>query len=445
MKEIKYSFRTDLSSPLDLSVRRISTDRQVARDRSESISSSFSGNASSSGRLSVDIRNDYKIQPCTISPEQIVCAPSLPGSPPQTPSPKLRQQSPRRMLSPSPALGAQIASLYHCPAQHPSMMLRQLLPADLGDRLTDPLSTPDRQTIMSLGRRLSVGRSLMGKKGLAQRASPQMFIKQGVSKCKECNIVFCKYENYLAHKKHYCSSRNLDDSDPTLLATTPPIVSPGSAPVPPLSVPGPPTIPYQQLICAACGIKFTSLDNLNAHQTYYCPKRIDTTISPEEIVIDRKCSKCKLQHDPSKMCPMTSNLYKCPICSVVSCNAAESKRHLDTHVGVKAFRCSICRYRGNTLRGMRTHIRMHFDKKSNDFNEEHYITCILEENGVEVVQKDSLSEKIADLRAKVQSPEIEVVGSQNQLHSCDECNYSSTYKGNVVSEDLKDLFLFFYI
>lgn len=332
------------------------------------------------------------------------------------------------MLTPSPASAAQIASLYHCPAQHPSMMLRQLIPPDMADRLSDPLTTPDRQTIMSLGRRLSVGRP-SHKKGQPQTASPQMFIKQGVSKCKECNIVFCKYENYLAHKKHYCSSRNLDETDTRLLVTTPPSATSPGGTIPTLPVPGPPTISYQQLICAACGIKFTSLDNLNAHQMYYCPKRVDTAAPVDDTLGDRKCSKCKSQHDQSKSCPLNSNTYKCPICSMVSINAAESKRHLDTHAGVKAFRCSICRYRGNTLRGMRTHIRMHFDKKSNDFNEEHYITCILEENGVEVMPNDTLSEKVPDVGSKL----IDLIASQGQLHSCDECNYSSSFKGNVVS------------
>lgn len=38
---------------------------------------------------------------------------------------------------------------------------------------------------------------------------PQVLVKQGVSKCNECNIVFCKHENYMAHKKHYCSARQV--------------------------------------------------------------------------------------------------------------------------------------------------------------------------------------------------------------------------------------------
>lgn len=58
--------------------------------------------------------------------------------------------------------------------------------------------------------------------------------------------------------------------------------------------------------------------------------------------------------------------WRCPVCGAVSPTAGAAQRHMDSHQGVKAFRCTICRYKGNTLRGMRTHIRMHFDKRGSD-------------------------------------------------------------------------------
>lgn len=33
---------------------------------------------------------------------------------------------------------------------------------------------------------------------------------------------------------------------------------------------------------------------------------------------------------------------------------------------------------------MRTHIRMHLDKKSGEFNEENYISCILDDDSTEI-------------------------------------------------------------
>lgn len=58
--------------------------------------------------------------------------------------------------------------------------------------------------------------------------------------------------------------------------------------------------------------------------------------------------------------------WKCPCCDVISATSSAAQRHMETHTGVKAYRCTICKYKGNTLRGMKTHIRMHFDKRSPD-------------------------------------------------------------------------------
>lgn len=48
-------------------------------------------------------------------------------------------------------------------------------------------------------------------------------------------------------------------------------------------------------------------------------------------------------------------------------------------------------------RGMRTHIRMHVDKKSGDINEENYISCILDDDSTEIPPAAA---------AKTPSPEI---------------------------------------
>lgn len=83
---------------------------------------------------------------------------------------------------------------------------------------------------------------------------------------------------------------------------------------------------------------------------------------------------------------------------------------------------------------MRTHIRMHFDKKSTEFNEENYISCILEDDNNELSPSSAAQAMAAPSNNSNQnsSPShSDIIVSQ--LHSCDKCNYSSTYKGNVVS------------
>lgn len=253
------------------------------------------------------------------SPEQIVCAPSLPGSPPLTPSPKRSSSSPRGILALSPISLASSIHLNQSNTQAASTILRPLLVNELTARLTEP--NPVTVVLNSSAQHLLDGQNFEMALNIATNASnvslpiskttsptsaapsvskkpvitgsaslplvqPQIFVKQGVSKCKECNIVFCKYENYLAHKKHYCSSRNLEDNADGKTKLSPP-----TSPLAPINATGNSSgnvHGYQQLICAACGIKFTSLDNLQAHQMYYCPKRIEVpTVSMKFLLISR--------------------------------------------------------------------------------------------------------------------------------------------------------------
>lgn len=344
----------ETSTPLDLSVRRMSPGSN-SRERSLSLSSAISADQF---RMEFDAMMEGKenrsVSGESITPEQIVCAPSLPGSPPLTPSPKRRSHSPR---------GSSVSISPNSSTSH-SLLMRPLLPADIALRLSDPALNviPPQMLVkqsMELALRLSSSEatnaqqispsqpitSPTGRVITPTPIPPQMFVKTGMSKCKECNIVFCKYENYLAHKKHYCSARNLDDDASTKTSSppnSPPCVSPSGVP-----------LTYQQLICVACGIKFTSLDNLNAHQMYYCPKRneLQAQVAAAAIVVKEKCSKCKTSHDLSQPCTIAGQgAYKCPICEVISPNSSEARRHMETHGGVKAFRCTICRYKGNTLR-----------------------------------------------------------------------------------------------
>ncbi|XP_069690309.1 zinc finger protein ush-like [Periplaneta americana] len=313
---------------------------------------------------------------------------------------------------------------------------------------------------------------------------PQVLVKQGVSKCRECNIVFCKHENYMAHKKHYCSARleggaggggggGEDGSGvPSPQGTVPSSPSGNTSncgspphnkdrgrsasPTTGSSMTGqqqgqgsqkPPTL--FQFICAACGIKFTSFDNLTAHQAYYCPKRADliaktaaeTIADKTPVSTPRKCVKCKISVPVDQLAThQCSNVggaggWKCPCCDVVSPTASAAQRHMDSHSGVKAFRCTICRYKGNTLRGMRTHIRMHFEKRSTDLQEENFISCIIGDEGATGTLQQPVVVQPPDTPSVITETQIVEAGDSGRtekLHFCDLCNYSSTYKGNVV-------------
>ncbi|XP_022918894.2 zinc finger protein ush isoform X1 [Onthophagus taurus] len=395
------------STPLDLSIRKSPEIRDLVID------------------LGDDNEKENKKRKSP-SPEKIECVPSIRGSPPLTPtsgvspsfsiSPKRkhdqldatsRSNSPRQQHSRlTPKSGSDLDRLQSSPETTPQTTLG-VTPYPLQSLLRSggPLSllSPELQLRLSSTEFPQIP------------VAPQVLVKQGVSKCKECNIVFCKHENYVIHKKHYCSARTQEDE---ASKNASPPTSPGSAGT------SSPAGQYQQLICMACGIKFTSLDNLNAHQAYYCLKRneVDT----------RRCGRCRGVAEPGHQCVAASNMgYKCPCCDFVSPTPSAAQRHMESHSGVKAYRCTICRYKGNTLRGMRTHIRMHFDKRSPDLQEENYITYIMDdESTTETLPPQIQSTPNSSIDDRATSPSSE--NSKDAIHQCNLCSYSSTYKANVV-------------
>lgn len=276
------------STPLDLSFRR--SPESLATDDHEKENRLRSG-----------------------TPEQIVCAPSLP------PSPGTLSPSPRRSASPTGERSPKRRRRSHGAAVTPKS------PSPPEEKFR-----PEEKFTPVPGAIVPTALALRLAADLPPTAPPSVVVKQGVSKCKECNIVFCLYENYRVHKRLYCSAGGDERASPA----------------PP--EPGPPP-QYRQLICLACGIHFSSLDNLQTHQSYYCTKR--ETRSPRGPTPGETRGAA------------TDGGWKCPCCDVVSPTAAAAQRHMEAHAGVKAFRCTICKYRGNTLRGMRTHIRMHFNNK----------------------------------------------------------------------------------
>jgi len=248
---------------------------------------------------------------------------------------------------------------------------------------------------------------------------PPMSSPPSVSHCAECNIVFYKHANYLAHKAHYCAGRRaapssgaqdqagagaaaagksatalktdevvrgstlLDDGrrrspDPHELVAT--LDDSGT------------TI---QFYCIPCKIKFSSLDTLRAHKQFYCPARFDapSTSSSGELSTSTRhrhtsrdaerqaageltsagssCTACgtrvpspRSSHRCTGTAVVTStpSLYQCPHCDYTAQSDSRLVEHVRAHAPSRAFRCALCGYRGNTVRGMRMHGKMHNDE-----------------------------------------------------------------------------------
>lgn len=265
--------------------------------------------------------------------------------------------------------------------------------------------------------------------------------------------------------------------------------------------------------CASCGILYSSLSNLQAHQTYYCLKLKEKELllanqqhspqQPQTALLSQQatpllgrssasslspsskghlaparapgivcCSQCHTQFhvaDAEEAVAASLNL-KCPVCNMARMaslpsptvapptRAAESQSLLSSSGALaRAYHCTLCGYRGNTLRGMKTHIRMHLDR-GGDVQEECYISCVPSmvngdgpvgpserpPNHVGAPPRSISSPNgiIADDDGGTTSPRS---GSEScsggatselkttaALHSCDYCGYTSSYKGNVV-------------
>ena len=85
--------------------------------------------------------------------------------------------------------------------------------------------------------------------------------------CEECNITFRRMESYLVHKQHYCAARHQTKE----ASSTPP----GTSDVANGGVDDPVANRENRikLLCNQCGVEFESINTLQAHRSFYCPKR----------------------------------------------------------------------------------------------------------------------------------------------------------------------------
>ncbi|XP_046449683.1 zinc finger protein ush-like isoform X4 [Daphnia pulex] len=225
--------------------------------------------------------------------------------------------------------------------------------------------------------------------------------------CEECNISFRRMESYLVHKQYYCAARHQTQSGQPGNKELPPApaaaeqvngnqaeeTAAAAAAAAPVIHRDPVIQRANKHACPLCGIEFESAVVLQAHRNYYCLKReVDPAL--KNAADARKANQESLTASPNASGPSPSNNagasptaggsgpiqpqgWKCPCCDVVSPTAASAQKHMETHSNVRAFRCSVCGYRGNTLRGMRTHVRIHFDRRNADLCEDNYISCIM--------------------------------------------------------------------
>ena len=65
-------------------------------------------------------------------------------------------------------------------------------------------------------------------------------------------------------------------------------------------------------------------------------------------------------------------LLRCPYCDYITQTDQRLMEHIKAHAPTKAYKCTLCGYRGNTVRGMRMHGKTHMDAGEN-FTDEHMV------------------------------------------------------------------------
>ncbi|XP_037084866.1 zinc finger protein ush-like [Pollicipes pollicipes] len=235
--------------------------------------------------------------------------------------------------------------------------------------------------------------------------TPQPAGKQGVIKCSDCGVFFYKQDNYEIHKQHYCLGRESAEERLSPSGRSPTRSRPSQGDSIKAESPDPDAAAAAtaaarfQFHCVACGTKFMSLGTLQAHQAFYCAQdqasRVaKTAAAAAAAVVAAAAVPEAARRAAARPHPALATGWKCPCCDVYSPTAASAQKHLETHNNVRAFKCSLCGYKGNTLRGMRTHIRVHFvDKKSPELPEENFISCIVANSDEEDAGREDRTEK----------------------------------------------------
>ena len=259
-----------------------------------------------------------------------------------------------------------------------------------------------------------------------------------VSRCVECNIVFYKHENYLIHKEHYCSGRRggvtleEEQKNEREILKSPPKhqTSPGSKQSPPEVTktcdsisPASPKLPKGDnaparlkpnelcylYYCIPCNIKFSSSGTLKAHKEFYCPYGKENNAVKDTVDGDSdktssdsndlyRCDFCHSEYTSARLLKLhfctgiakQAPLLRCPYCEYVTQTENRLSEHMKVHVPTKAFKCTICGYRGNTARGMRMHGKMHLEN-GEEFTDDNMIEY--EEPPLVPVQRNGVCDK----------------------------------------------------
>ena len=314
------------------------------------------------------------------------------------------------------------------------------------------------------------------------------FLKQAaeasVNRCNECNINFSKYQNFVAHKKFYCSGQKQgqtqdSDDESSKSKSSPPHSPPSSSPFPTsqaaanktfprnffpssknlvetpgklppglLQTPGslPPPQPSSHFVCQGCGIKFKSISNLQAHQSRYCAgiKTAEEGAVPGQATIESLIKMGLGQHPQNGISAanmMTFLSAQQALKQEAATPEGEHSPRVAENEVAEDFCCILCGFKESSVDKLKDHINMHFIgqvKKRKSGNGEVGPEETKEKVKEPAVKRIKVETKGAEEQEEGSGHSVDPLAgaeSSPQSLSCDNCDISfvnpATYSAHV--------------
>ena len=184
-------------------------------------------------------------------------------------------------------------------------------------------------------------------------------------------------------------------------------------------------LPPQQIYeCDFCSIRFSSMKTLQAHQENYCLEY-------------RKHKKTSTENERRSSSPVSSSSSSTNVksnsnsISPVDCSSTMILPHRSS-----PFMCRLCKYRGNTLRGMRMHFKFHLSNNEPCTDDDIIITSTISSTNSTIVSTQILF-KCTICSAMFDHEEtlinhLKCVHTKENLCECSECHSRFSSKWNLV-------------
>ncbi|CAF3492502.1 unnamed protein product [Rotaria sp. Silwood1] len=187
--------------------------------------------------------------------------------------------------------------------------------------------------------------------------------------------------------------------------------------------------------CDYCSIRFSSLKTLHAHQENYCIEyRKQKKNGNNNSLINTSTNETKILNNDSNRSqspPISSTMSRT---APLSPNDSTNSSYLPPH-RASPFMCRLCKYRGNTLRGMRMHFKFHLSNNEPCSDDDIIITSTINNSlsipSTQLLLKCTICSAMFDHEDALLN-HIKCVHTKESLLECLECQSRFCSKWNLL-------------